>query len=132
EHALVIQKGGSDKVLRIPVIARQYVEDYLAVRKDDVEWLWVTYDFNRPTRRLGPDGVREIWDKLARRAGIKRFTTHQLRHTTGRLLQEAGTSPITIAKLFGHHGLATLQTYVGPSDSQLDAATEAIGELLGP
>jgi len=82
-HDLVVPvirgKAGTEQQLLMPPACRELVEDYLRARRDDNPWLWVTHKTNAPMTRLAPPGVREIWRKLARKLGLKPWTTHQLR-----------------------------------------------------
>lgn len=127
---VVVQKGGSQKQLRVPGFVLDYVAEYVAARRDPLPWLWVTLDRNREMRQLTAGGVRDIWISLTRQLGIPRFTTHQLRHTTATFLQRAGVSPLVMAEYLGHHGLQTLQVYAGPSDEQLEHAADVVGAAL--
>ena len=130
EQALVIQKGGSQKWLRIPPAVVGYVSDYLASRVDECPWLWVTYDSNRPTRRLDAAGVREIWTRLARRVGVPRFTTHQLRHTSATLLLDQGLGHIAIADHLGHADLSTVMNYARVRGGARQGIADAMQQLL--
>jgi len=129
-EALVVQKGGSQKVLRIPPAVAQLVQDYLDARGDNVEWLWVTHDASSPMHRLDPAAVREIWRKLARRVGVKPFTTHQLRHTCATELLDAGVPELAVAEHLGHVGLATIHVYAQVRDAQRRQVAEAMENLV--
>ena len=54
-----------------------------------------------------------------------RVTVHQLRHTFGHHLVEAGTPVTSIQHLLGHERLRTTQVYVHISDGQVQADYEA-------
>jgi len=131
-EAVVWQKGGSEKVLFIPPACVEAVEDYLAVRTDACPWLWVTYDSNRPVRRLAYDGVRAIWQQVAPHAGVAPFTSHQLRHTAATELKAARIDDLTIANFMGHRGTSTLPTYVDIRDEGRLAAINAMQRLIRP
>jgi site-specific recombinase XerD len=130
-HAIVWQKGGSQKVLMAPPVALAAVDDFLAARKDDCPWLWVTYDNNRELRKLTPDGVREIWKRVARKVGVPRWTTHQLRHTCATELLEAGLPEIVVAEHLGHHGLGSITNYAQVRHAQRQQAVDAMQTFLG-
>jgi site-specific recombinase XerD len=130
ERAIVWQKGGSQKVLRIPPGAAEMVADYLQARRDDCPWLWVTHDSNRPLRKLDAAGVREVWKRLCQRVGVAAFTTHQLRHTCATELLEAGVPELVVADWLGHHGLQTLHRYGQVRESQRQLALDAAEQLM--
>lgn len=111
ESAIVRQKGGSEKALLAPPSTVEMLHDYMRGRIDDSPWLWISHRTNTPLSRLNPPGVRNIWQKLARKLGIKPFTTHQLRHTCATELLEAGVPELVVAEHLGHHGLGMLHVY---------------------
>jgi integrase/recombinase XerD len=126
----VRQKGGSEKVLLMPDSARELVDDYLRARADDIPWLWVNHRSNRTGVRLGPPGVREVWRKIAKKVGVKYWTTHQLRHTCATELLAAGVPELVIAEHLGHHGLGSLHIYGQVRPKARQAAVDALGELV--
>ena len=71
--------------------------------------------------------VRTIQDRLTRacrRAGVS-ISCHQLRHTFGRHLVEAGVPVAIIQALFGHARIRTTQGYLHISDTCVQANYEA-------
>jgi len=132
EDAMVRQKGGTQKRLMAPPAAMEMVHDYLAARADDSPWLWISHKTNAPLHRLAPAGVREIWRKVARKAGVKPWTTHQLRHTGATELLEAGVPELVIAEHLGHHGLGTLHIYGQVRQRQRQQAVDVMERLMEP
>ena len=130
EAPAVRQKGGSEKVLLMPANARELVDDYLRARHDDIPWLWVNHRSNRSATRLGPPGVREVWRKIAKKVGVKYWTTHQLRHTCATELLAAGVPELVIAEHLGHHGLGSLHIYGQVRPKARQAAVDVMGEML--
>ena len=64
--------------------------------------------------------------KGTRLAGMTRF--HELRHTTGHILAEQGTSRDTIADILGHSDIRTTEIYVGkPEKPKMDAIKKLDG-----
>jgi integrase/recombinase XerD len=108
---VVIQKGGSKQTLRPAPIALEMIREYLALRIDDSPWLWISHKTNAPLSRLQPAGVWEIMQKIGRKAGVKRFTTHQLRHTAITTMHEAEVPALAVMKQAGHHGLGSQHIY---------------------
>jgi integrase/recombinase XerD len=132
QDALVRQKGGSEKRLMAPPAAMEMVFDYIKARSDDSPWLWISHRSNMPLHRLSPPGVREIWRKIARKAGVKPWTTHQLRHTGATELLEAGVPELVVAEHLGHHGLGTLHIYGQVRNKQRQQAVDAMQNLMEP
>jgi integrase/recombinase XerC len=64
------------------------------------------------------------------------ITCHQLRHTFGRHMVEAGMPVTSIQRLLGHRRLRTTQTYLYLSNRQVraeyDAAMTRISRWLSP
>lgn len=127
---VVVQKGGSQKELRIPPIAAEFVGDYVRARRDDSQWLWISHKTNAPLGRLGPAGVREVWRKLARKLGIAPWQTHQLRHTCATELLDAGVRELAVAEHLGHHGLGSLHIYGQIRGQERQASVEAMQRLV--
>ena len=127
---VVRQKGGSEKILLAPPNVREAIEDYLEVRKDDLPWLWITYAHSVPAGRLSRDAAREIWERLARKVGVARFTTHQLRHTCATLLLDQGVPIDVVAEHLGHHGLGTVQRYAEIRPQRRQLAVEVMNGAL--
>lgn len=133
ERAIVIQKGGSEKQLRIPQTVVAMIHDYLQVRRDALPWLWIAHGNNvNAVRRLEASGVREAWRRLCIQLRIDRFTTHQLRHTCATELLERGISELAIMEHMGHHNLATLHVYGQVRDKQRRQVEEAMEQLAQP
>ncbi len=59
-------------------------------------------------------------------SGVPAFRLYDLRHTYGTRAAEAGTDPLTLAKLMGHADLKTTQRYVHLSKAHLEQAQAKI------
>lgn len=55
-----------------------------------------------------PDSIRQVWDNVIERAGIKRLTAHCCRHGFATTLLRAGYDVKTVAKLGGWKDVATV------------------------
>jgi len=110
-------KGGSQRVVYLSSQARAALEAYLAVRppaEDQALFL------NRFGRRLTVTGIQLCLARYCRRAGVW-ITCHQLRHTFGRHMVEAGMPVTSIQRLLGHVRLSTTQLYLHICDRQVQA-----------
>jgi integrase len=80
------------------------------------------YDWERPMKQLQPAHREALL-----RSGIRTpFRLYDLRHTFGTRAAEAGTDPLTLARLMGHADLKTTQRYVHLSKRHLVEAQEKI------
>jgi len=130
ERAIVIQKGGTEKALHMPPTAIAMIEDYLAVRKDDLPWLWIGHGNNvNAVKRLEGAGVREAWRRLCYLLHIDRFTTHQLRHTCITEMLARGISELVTADHAGHHDIRQIHVYGQVRDHQRRQALDAMENL---
>lgn len=63
-------------------------------------------------KKISPNNLRRSFRKSIIKAGIKDLTLHDLRHTYGTRLAQAGVDIYTIAKLLGHKDIRATQRYV--------------------
>lgn len=94
ERVSVVQKGGTYKTLICPDVAADMVRAYLETRTDECSALWVKRPGQVDASPITPAGVRYLWTQLCRRLEVKRFTTHQLRHTAATAMLAAGEDPM--------------------------------------
>ena len=111
ERQVVRQKGGDAKALTAPPGVAGLIREYLRTRRDDNEWLWVAFNTNGSVTKLQDAGVLKIWERLARRAGVRRFTTQELRHTAATLLVERGHDDSAIMEFLGARDIRSVQPY---------------------
>jgi len=131
EKAWVIQKGGGSQMLLSPPMVVEAVKAYLELRGPNVsEFLWITHDTNRPTRRLTAEGVRAIFDRLAQRVGVRHFSPHVLRHTAASLMLDAGVPVAGIAGHLGHADLSTVMNYTKMSPKRRQEALDGLQGFL--
>lgn len=129
DRAIVWQKGGTQKVLYVPIDAVEYVADYLRARSDDCPWLWINHDGDL-VHRLSADGVRDIWKRLCARVGVPYFTTHQLRHSHATYSHQAGIPDSVISRQLGHVDGRMMEVYRRIDDSEREAGVDALQELV--
>lgn len=124
---VVVQKGGSQKELLISPTALAWVREYLGVRGDSLPELWV---HGAPPRPLRPDDMRRIWDVMAEVTGVRRWSSHQVRHTGATELKRAGIPDLVVADHLGHANLQSLAGYAQVVDEQRQFKVEVIEGLL--
>lgn len=114
-------KNGSQRVAYLSSQTLAALKSWLAVRpqvEDQALFL------NRFGRRLSVTGIQNQLATYCHQLGVW-ITCHQLRHTFGRHLVEAGLPPTTIQRLLGHVRLRTTQLYLHISDRQVQADYQA-------
>lgn len=76
---------------------------------------------------MPPDAVNALVAAAGRRAGLDRpVRPHQLRHSFGSNLADAGAGLDEVAELLGHASMASSQVYVHPDPGRLRAAVERV------
>jgi site-specific recombinase XerD len=133
DSALVWQKGNTQKRVDVPLSAASMVREYLAARKDNCPWMWVTHDTVRQVHQLDYAGVREAMRKVASQCGVTPFKVHQIRHSTGTALADNGQDALDIASYLGHKGLNHVMTYAKVSPARRARSTQIMENfMVGP
>ncbi len=111
QMAVVRQKGGHRRALAPPDGVALLIRDYLAARTDDVPWLWIALKTSGVISKLQDDGVSKIWTRLARKVGVQRFTTRELRATAATLLVQKGHDLNVVMDFLGVRDIRSVQGY---------------------
>ncbi len=77
---------------------------------------------------MTPRGIESTLRKYVKQTDLEEVSPHQLRHTFCKNLIDAGVSLEKVAALAGHDNLETTRRYCTPSEQDLAAAVELIGE----
>lgn len=77
---------------------------------------------------MTPRGIESTLRKYVSKTDLEEVSPHQLRHTFCKNLIDAGVSLEKVATLAGHDNLETTRRYCTPSEQDLAAAVELIGE----
>jgi integrase len=77
-----------------------------------------------------PEWYSDEFQRLSKRAGVKRIVLHEGRHTALSLMEKAGVPISIVSKWAGHYDTAfTYSTYVHASVEDLQTGTDALGKL---
>ena len=77
-----------------------------------------------------PEWYSDEFGRLLRRAGLRRITLHDSRHTTLTLMEHAGVPISIISKWAGHYDSAfTQKTYVHASQADLQRGQAALARI---
>jgi len=82
--------------------------------------------FTNPETSKPYTDLKKAFGTACRLAGIRNLHWHDLRHTFGTRLAEAGYSEATIAELMGHTEAKTTRRYTHGTDRAKQAAVEAV------
>ena len=75
--------------------------------------------------------IKTAWVKILKRAGIKEFRIHDLRHSFASFYLSRGVDLYTVSKLLGHKNIATTTRYAHLDLKQLKKATDKGAEVFG-
>lgn len=125
--SIVRQKGARPVAITLLAPVREAIARYLATRADTNPTLWV--NMKPEPRPMTPAHVRTTFTGVAKRAGVPRFTTHQIRHTAATLLFGAKVPESLIADFLGHESLDSIRGYVDMTSRRQEAAV-AMERLL--
>ncbi len=131
-EALTIRsgKGRKGRVVYVPAAADR-LSSWLELRGPDPGPLFLPIDRvgRVRSRRLSGQAVLDILGRLGERAGVKRFSPHDLRRTFIGDLLDAGVDISTAQQLAGHSSVTTTQRYDRRGE---DAKRRAAGMLRLP
>ena len=119
-HSLLIRgKGRKERLLFIySEEVRAALVEYLNTRARisvETDALFV----NRRGARLSSHGIRNVFYRFCREAGLTRhYTPHCLRHTMATLLVENGADIRSVQDILGHSSISTTEIYVHVSEKR--------------
>ena len=121
---IVEGKGGHQR--RIPISARWFstVGDYLRIERPDeatTDRVFVVLKGQRRGQPLSDEGLKQVFVSARERAGLRRITCHQLRHTCFTRLREAGMELEALQAQAGHRSIETTRLYVHLANEWLAA-----------
>jgi len=123
---MVRGKGQKDRPVFISPEAAEWLERFLATRKDNYKPLFIHYSGSKSEldegmyTRITPRSVQRIVKRYAALAGItKDVTPHTLRHSFATDLLRGGADLRSVQGLLGHANVSTTQIYTHITDPQL-------------
>lgn len=75
--------------------------------------------------------IQKAWGQILKRAGIKDFRFHDLRHSFASLSLSQGVDLYTVSKLLGHKNIATTTRYAHLELEKLKDASDKMAEVFG-
>lgn len=118
-------KNGDSRTLVIVGEALEELKDWKLKREKAIDLV-----FPSPTNPLKPyDAWRPFWYTALQQAGIGDFRFHDLRHTAGSYLTQAGVPAITVAAILGQKSLQMTKRYSHLAvEHQREAAMKVFGQ----
>lgn len=114
-------KGNKYRVININDEIKGYIDEYLKVRKQGINNLFVGNQGNP----MGIKNVSQMIKTTAKRAGIndpERLSNHYLRATGATILAQDNVPIQVIQKIMGHSDISTTEIYVKTSQEQIKQA----------
>lgn len=116
-------KGGKVRVVFISDEARKSLKEYLALRKDMEEALFIQSDkeiLKKKVSALTRRSIERIVKHYAIKAGIsKKVTPHVIRHCFATGLLQNGADIRSVQMMLGHSNISTTQIYTHITDKAL-------------
>lgn len=118
-------KGRKERFVYLTERAKKSINEYLAMRTDDVSALFIPYrgrNTNSARARISTNYIQMKIKQYRERLGINVPTSaHSLRHGFATYLAEQGANPAAIQVLLGHESLHTTTRYVHASDKYAES-----------
>lgn len=133
-----LPKNGKGRSIRLTEQAVEALKDHRKAQDDERSKLgdvWKDNGLVFPSTvgtPMNPDNlVYRSFKPLLRRAGLKEIRFHDLRHTFGHLMIEAGEHPKIVQEILGHSQISlTLDTYSHVLPNIQEEAVRRLGGLL--
>jgi integrase len=126
KKVIVLEKTKNGKRLAIP-INDTLLETFKNLNK--VRLLNCKQVFHRNGKPLYQKQVERALKRACKKAGIKDFRFHDLRHTFASLLIQSGEDFYTVQKLLGHRDGRMTQRYAHLSQEGLSSATKKLDRI---
>jgi len=114
-------KSGKSRKIPMNTVVKKALESI--EKKND-------YVFFNPKTKSYTKNITKAFKTVCRKAGIKNFRIHDLRHTAATKMIEAGVDLVTVSKILGHSSIQMTMRYAHPTQANMRNAVEKLGELF--
>lgn len=128
----IVGKGGKERVVFISDSAAEYLEKFLAARKDTFKPLFIRFQGKidpanaGAAMRLTPRSIERIVEKYVKKLGLSvKATPHTLRHSFATDLLINGADIRSVQEMLGHANISTTQIYTHVTNAHLKDAHKA-------
>lgn len=105
-------------------VIKAYLSERSSYRPDDPLWLSQTTG-----ERLTDDGLRQLLQRLGKKAEIERCHPHRFRGTCATWMHRSGASLYAIRDVLGHRDISVLQRYLTLNVSDVQRAHHQFGPM---
>lgn len=117
-------KNGERRVLTLTSLALELMKQHAKVRTLNCDFVFPAKSFDKPMDITTP------WETALKRAGIKDFRFHDLRHSAASYLAMNGASLAEIAEILGHKTLQMVKRYAHLSDAHTSKVVARMNEKI--
>lgn len=117
-------KNGERRTLNLMGEVKQLIENLYANRRKSDVYVFPSQDGKKPF------DITRSWKAAVKRAGIKDFRFHDLRHTTASYLAMQGKSSGELAEVLGHKTLQMVKRYAHLSDAHKKMLTADMNKAI--
>lgn len=107
-QCIVFGKGAKERTVFINDVTMMLLKRYFDERKDALPALFI----GRASKRMTPQGIRNMLTTIADKAGVEHVHPHRFRRTLATNLIDHGMPIQEVASILGHDKLDTTLTYV--------------------
>jgi integrase/recombinase XerC len=110
-QARIIGKGRKERYVFFAPSTVELLKRWLSIRGEEPgSVFWLNYE-----------GVKMVFNRIRKEAGLKVFHPHQLRHTAATNLLSAGADTHSVRRMLGHASVLTTERYLSMSPRDLKA-----------
>lgn len=117
-------KNGERRVLPLTGHALELMQEHAKIRNLDCDLIFPGKNFKNPM------DIRTPWETVLKRANIKDFRFHDLRHSAASYLAMNGASLAEIAEILGHKTLQMVKRYAHLSDAHTSKVVARMNEKI--
>ena len=118
QKLVVHGKGDKERKVYFDAVTAEALKQYMDGRKDDCEALFV----NRYGERFRGNGIREMLNRLAERAGVNHVHPHKFRRTKATDMARHGMPIQDVQAILGHEKIDTTMQYVQMNDTDIESS----------
>ena len=127
ERTKVLGKGNKERYVYLNPRALVAINDYLATRTDNFDWLFPGGEFADKTGKvvdkpLDQGTVGSMLRHIGKRAGVDNCHPHRFRRTAATIALRRGMPIEQVSRMLGHEQLTTTQIYAITDDEDVQAS----------